>query len=123
MIAGFRNRLTHHYDVVTPEELYIVLQSHLGDIDRLADQLEAASRRLLAPGGATPHPRLTRGANPLREYLCRHGFRASAWPSTRASGGSRMPRGPELRMRRGTGPDRGISRGMGDGVQKLQNGV
>lgn len=45
-IAGFRNRLTHHYDVVTPEELFAIIQGHLGDITRIADQLMASAARL-----------------------------------------------------------------------------
>jgi uncharacterized protein YutE (UPF0331/DUF86 family) len=66
-IAGFRNRLTHHYDAVTPEELFTVIQEHLGDITRLADQLGAAAARLAAPidsprdtpasGSPTPLPK------------------------------------------------------------------
>ncbi|MEI6670189.1 MAG: HepT-like ribonuclease domain-containing protein [Acidobacteriota bacterium] len=58
-IAGFRNRLTHHYDAVTPEELFAVLEQHLGDVSALADQFEAAAARLAAsidppPGAPTP---------------------------------------------------------------------
>jgi uncharacterized protein YutE (UPF0331/DUF86 family) len=65
-IAGFRNRLTHHYDVVTPEELFAIIQGHLGDITRLADQLTASAARLAAtdsppearlPGSPTPVPK------------------------------------------------------------------
>ena len=48
-IAGFRNRLAHHYDVVTPEELYTVLQSHLRDLDALIDALRSAAGRLVDP--------------------------------------------------------------------------
>lgn len=49
-IAGYRNRLTHHYEAVTPGELFVILRQHLGDIERLADGLEAAAARLAAPG-------------------------------------------------------------------------
>ena len=45
-IAGFRNRLTHFYDEVTPDELFCVLQSDLGDLDAFARELEAAAVRL-----------------------------------------------------------------------------
>lgn len=30
-MAGFRNRLTHFYDEVTPEEMYNIIQNDLGD--------------------------------------------------------------------------------------------
>ncbi len=49
-IAGYRNRLMHHYDAVTPDELFAILRQHLGDIERLADGLEAAAAHLAAPG-------------------------------------------------------------------------
>jgi len=49
-IAGFRNRLTHHCDAVTPEELFAVIQQHLGDIDELADHFEAVAAGLAAAG-------------------------------------------------------------------------
>ena len=65
-IAGFRNRLTHHYDAVTPEELFAVIRQHLGDIDRLADELEAATARLAAPSGDPP-PAAPTTAKPLPE--------------------------------------------------------
>jgi uncharacterized protein YutE (UPF0331/DUF86 family) len=45
-IAGFRNRLTHYYDEVTPDELFRVLQVDLGDLDAFARELEAAAARL-----------------------------------------------------------------------------
>jgi uncharacterized protein YutE (UPF0331/DUF86 family) len=53
-IAGFRNRLTHHYDVVTSAELFTVIQQHLGDLDRLAVHLEAAAARLASLGDPPP---------------------------------------------------------------------
>lgn len=44
-IAGFRNRLTHMYDEVTPEELFKILRDHLDDLDQIAEALgEAASK-------------------------------------------------------------------------------
>jgi uncharacterized protein YutE (UPF0331/DUF86 family) len=45
-IAGFRNRLTHYYDEVTPEELFRVLESDLGNLEAFARELEAAATRL-----------------------------------------------------------------------------
>lgn len=47
-IAGYRNRLAHHYDLVTPEELFSILHDHLSDLDELADALRAAATRLTA---------------------------------------------------------------------------
>ena len=61
-------RLPHtslDYDAVTPEELFAVIQQHLGDIDRLADQLEAATARLAAAPGDPP-PAAPATAKPLR---------------------------------------------------------
>lgn len=48
-IAGFRNRLTHHYDVVTPSEIFAVVRDHLPDLERLSDQLRQTSARLCLP--------------------------------------------------------------------------
>jgi uncharacterized protein YutE (UPF0331/DUF86 family) len=45
-VAGFRNRLTHYYDEVTPDELFRVLESDLGDLEAFARELEAAAARL-----------------------------------------------------------------------------
>jgi uncharacterized protein YutE (UPF0331/DUF86 family) len=45
-IAGFRNRLTHYYDEVTPDELFHVLESDLQDLEAFARELEAAATRL-----------------------------------------------------------------------------
>jgi len=45
-IAGFRNRLVHHYDEVTPEELYAIVHGHLGDLEKLAAELEVSGARL-----------------------------------------------------------------------------
>ncbi len=51
-IAGFRNRLTHHYENVTPAELLEILQRDLGDIEALATALGAAAARLITPPDA-----------------------------------------------------------------------
>jgi uncharacterized protein YutE (UPF0331/DUF86 family) len=32
-MAGYRNRLTHFYADITPEEIYLILQNNLDDID------------------------------------------------------------------------------------------
>lgn len=50
-IAGFRNRLAHHYDEVTPEELFVLLRSHLHELDQLADALGRSAARLAAGHG------------------------------------------------------------------------
>ena len=34
-MAGYRNRLVHFYDEVTPEELHEILTSHLGDLEQV----------------------------------------------------------------------------------------
>jgi uncharacterized protein YutE (UPF0331/DUF86 family) len=45
-MAGYRNRLTHHYDEVTPEELYDIVTRRLGDVARVADALRSAAAKL-----------------------------------------------------------------------------
>jgi uncharacterized protein YutE (UPF0331/DUF86 family) len=45
-IAGFRNRLTHFYGDVTPDELYEILANDLGDLEGLAEELRRAAARL-----------------------------------------------------------------------------
>ena len=57
-IAGFRNRLTHYYDEVTPEEIFHVLESDLGDLEAFARELETAATRLA--GGTEDHEDLPR---------------------------------------------------------------
>jgi len=47
-IAGFRNRLTHHYEDVTPRELFGVIRGDLDDLARTADELRRAASRLAA---------------------------------------------------------------------------
>ena len=49
-MAGYRNRLTHHYDEVTPEELFAVVSENLGDLGALGEALRAAAARLAGPG-------------------------------------------------------------------------
>jgi uncharacterized protein YutE (UPF0331/DUF86 family) len=60
-IAGFRNRLTHYYDEVTPPELFAVLKADLDDIEMIATELQHAASRLAAqsapPDGASANPR------------------------------------------------------------------
>jgi uncharacterized protein YutE (UPF0331/DUF86 family) len=46
LIAGYRNRLTHFYDQVTPEELYGIIRHELGDLEAIAGELRAAAVRL-----------------------------------------------------------------------------
>jgi uncharacterized protein YutE (UPF0331/DUF86 family) len=45
-IAGFRNRLAHYYDEVTPDELFRILESDLGNLEAFTRELEAAATRL-----------------------------------------------------------------------------
>jgi len=40
-MAGYRNRLVHFYDEVTPEELYDVLKNHLGDVETALATIQA----------------------------------------------------------------------------------
>lgn len=49
-IAGFRNRLAHHYDDVTPEELFDVVRGHLSELDQLAEEIrQSAARSAVRP--------------------------------------------------------------------------
>jgi len=45
-IAGYRNRLIHFYDAVTPQELLNILRDDLPDLEAIADALEKAALRL-----------------------------------------------------------------------------
>lgn len=45
-IGGFRNRLVHHYEEVTPEELHRIVSGHLGDLEGLSSELQRAAERL-----------------------------------------------------------------------------
>lgn len=47
-IAGFRNRLAHHDNEVTPEELYALVRSHRHELECLADELRPSAARLAA---------------------------------------------------------------------------
>jgi uncharacterized protein YutE (UPF0331/DUF86 family) len=40
-MAGYRNRLVHFYDEVTPAELYRILTEHVDDVRRLLDALRS----------------------------------------------------------------------------------
>jgi len=46
-MAGYRNRLTHHYDEVTPEELYGIITERLGDVSAIAESLRSAAADLV----------------------------------------------------------------------------
>ena len=46
-MAGYRNRLTHPYDEVTPEELYGIITERLGDISAIAESLRSAAADLV----------------------------------------------------------------------------
>jgi uncharacterized protein YutE (UPF0331/DUF86 family) len=45
-IAGYRNRMTHFYDEITPEELFGIVRDRLGDIESLSSALRKAATRL-----------------------------------------------------------------------------
>jgi uncharacterized protein YutE (UPF0331/DUF86 family) len=47
-LAGYRNRLTHFYAEITPEELFLIVTRELGDIEKAADELQRAAGRLAA---------------------------------------------------------------------------
>jgi len=49
-IAGFRNRLVHFYQEVTPEELYGILETDLGDLEGLCQELRQAALRYPSSG-------------------------------------------------------------------------
>ena len=49
-MAGYRNRLTHHYDEVTPAELFAVVSDQLGDLEAVAEALRASAARLAGAG-------------------------------------------------------------------------
>lgn len=56
-IAGFRNRLTHFYDEVTPEELFGIVTAELADLTRIVDQLQQAASTLAASNATKPPDR------------------------------------------------------------------
>jgi hypothetical protein len=45
-LASYRNRLTHFYAEITPQELFHVLTAELGDVEAVADELRHAAGRL-----------------------------------------------------------------------------
>jgi len=47
-MAGFRNRMTHFYREVTPQELFDPVSLHLDDIEAVARGLDEAAARLAA---------------------------------------------------------------------------
>jgi len=47
-LAGYRNRLTHFYAEITPQELFQILTAELGDIEKVAGELRRAAARLEA---------------------------------------------------------------------------
>jgi uncharacterized protein YutE (UPF0331/DUF86 family) len=51
VLAGYRNRMTHFYADVTPEELFEIVNRHLDDLVAVAAELRQAATRLLP---ATP---------------------------------------------------------------------
>lgn len=49
-MAGYRNRLVHFYDEVTPEELYAILSGRRGDVEKVLDALLHWVESEAAPG-------------------------------------------------------------------------
>ncbi len=47
-LAGYRNRLTHLYAEITPQERFLIVTGELGDIEKVADELGRAAGRLAA---------------------------------------------------------------------------
>ena len=45
-MAGYRNRLTHHYDKVTEFELFEIITTRLDDIAAIAESLRSAAADL-----------------------------------------------------------------------------
>ena len=45
-IAGYRNRMTHLYDEITPEELFGIVRERLSDLESLAHALRKSAGRL-----------------------------------------------------------------------------
>jgi uncharacterized protein YutE (UPF0331/DUF86 family) len=45
-MAGYRNRLTHYYDLVTPGELFEISRDRLGDVRAIAEALRTAATDL-----------------------------------------------------------------------------
>jgi len=41
MLAGYRNRLVHFYQEVTPDELYQICREELGDVERITNAYRA----------------------------------------------------------------------------------
>jgi uncharacterized protein YutE (UPF0331/DUF86 family) len=50
-IAGFRNRLVHFYKEVTGEEMYSIVRTDLGDLERLTEEVREAVARLRGGAG------------------------------------------------------------------------
>lgn len=38
-MAGYRNRMVHLYQEITPEEIYRILKNHISDIDRFVSEI------------------------------------------------------------------------------------
>jgi uncharacterized protein YutE (UPF0331/DUF86 family) len=45
-LAGFRNRLTHFYNEITPEELYGIVKNELGDLEQIAEELRRSTAQM-----------------------------------------------------------------------------
>lgn len=45
-LAGYRNRMVHFYTEVSPDELFEILRSDLGDLEAIAEELRNAALRM-----------------------------------------------------------------------------
>ncbi len=45
-VAGYRNRLVHHYEGVVAEELFGLARDHLGDLEKIIAELREGATRL-----------------------------------------------------------------------------
>lgn len=52
-IAGFRNRLTHYYHEITPEEVYAVVTQDIADLEALREELRNAAMRFATEPNAS----------------------------------------------------------------------
>ncbi len=56
-VAGFRNRLAHYYDEVTPKELFQVVSRDLQDLAALAGAVRESAARLASPNSTAREDR------------------------------------------------------------------
>ena len=52
LLASYRNRLTHFYADVTPQELFAIVTAELADVEKVANELRRAAGRLAGFGAS-----------------------------------------------------------------------